>query len=404
MQLFAKPFVCALEGHADGVYALARAHDELGVLVSGSADGTLRVWDLRRRQGGRTCGGHSGAVRGAACERGGAYALSAGDDCTARMWALPSREEMAAHEGAPAAGEELAVFRSEHGLRAVDCHWGAQRRFATAGAGPVELWDAERSEPLSKYSWGADSTYAVRFNPSEVDVFATCGSDRAVALYDLRSDTPIRKLVMATKSNAVAWNPREPFNFTLANEDCSAYTYDMRRLDSAMCVHRDHVSAVMDVDYSPTGREFVTAGYDRSIRIFAFNGGHSRTVYHTKRMQRVYSARFTSDGAYVVSGSDDTNVRLWKAQADARTGVVLPKERAQSAYQNSLKQRYKHLPEVGRIMRHQHVPKAIKKAASKRREITEADRRKQKRREAHAAEGAYEHKPARKKRIIEEQE
>ena len=69
-------------------------------------------------------------------------------------------------------------------------------------------------------------------------------------------------------------------------------------------------------------------------------------VYHTKRMQRVYSARFTSDGAYVVSGSDDTNVRLWKAQADARTGVVLPKERAQSAYQNSLKQRYKHLPEV----------------------------------------------------------
>ena len=33
MQLFAKPFVCALEGHADGVYALARAHDELGVLV-----------------------------------------------------------------------------------------------------------------------------------------------------------------------------------------------------------------------------------------------------------------------------------------------------------------------------------------------------------------------------------
>ena len=44
--------------------------------------------------------------------------------------------------------------------------------------------------------------------------------------------------------------------------------------------------AVMDVDYSPTGREFVAGSYDRSVRIFAYNGGRSREVYHTKRMQR----------------------------------------------------------------------------------------------------------------------
>lgn len=45
------------------------------------------------------------------------------------------------------------------------------------------------------------------------------------------------------------------------------------------------MSAVMDVDYSPTGREFVAGSYDRSVRIFPFSGGHSREVYHTKRMQ-----------------------------------------------------------------------------------------------------------------------
>jgi WD40 repeat protein len=38
------------------------------------------------------------------------------------------------------------------------------------------------------------------------------------------------------------------------------------------------VSAVMDVDYSPTGREFVAGSYDRSIRIFGFNSGHSKEV------------------------------------------------------------------------------------------------------------------------------
>lgn len=54
----------------------------------------------------------------------------------------------------------------------------------------------------------------MRFNPAEPDVFATTGSDRGIALYDLRSSTPIRKLVMQTRTNAIAWNPMEAFNFT----------------------------------------------------------------------------------------------------------------------------------------------------------------------------------------------
>ncbi len=80
---------------------------------------------------------------------------------------------------------------------------------------------------------------------------------------------------------------------------------------------QDFVSAVMDVDYSPTGREFVAGSYDRSVRLFAYNGGHSKEVYHTKRMQRVFAVRFSGDGSYVFSGSDDMNVRVWKVRAHA---------------------------------------------------------------------------------------
>jgi len=81
---------------------------------------------------------------------------------------------------------------------------------------------------------------------------------------------------------------------------------------------QDFVSAVMDVDYSPTGREFVAGGYDRSMRIFPHNGGHSREVYHTKRMQRVFATRFSGDATYVFSGSDDMNVRVWKVHHSRR--------------------------------------------------------------------------------------
>ena len=42
----------------------------------------------------------------------------------------------------------------------------------------------------------------------------------------------------------------------------------MRKLDFPLNVHKDHISAVLDVDYSPTGKELVSASYDKTIRIF----------------------------------------------------------------------------------------------------------------------------------------
>ncbi|KAF5842529.1 DDB1 and CUL4-associated factor [Dunaliella salina] len=239
---------------------------------------------------------------------------------------------------------------------------------------------------------------------AEADLFATTGSDRSVALFDLRSATPIRKIIMQTRCNALAWNPMEAFNFTVANEDCCLYTYDMRKLTSALCVHKDFVSAVMDVDYSPTGREFVAGSYDRSVRIFPHTGGHSREVYTTKRMQRVFTVRFSGDATYVFSGSDDMNVRVWKSEASEQLGVPLPREKKKHAYNKALINRFQHMPDVKRIARHRHVPTAIYKTAKVRRTMEESANRKLKNRVAHSAPGSVKVKATRKKKLVAEVE
>jgi WD repeat and SOF domain-containing protein 1 len=61
----------------------------------------------------------------------------------------------------------------------------------------------------------------------------------------------------------------------------------MRNLSRSVNILKDHVSAVLDLEYSPTGEEIVTGGYDKTLRIFNSREGHSRDVYHTKRMQKV---------------------------------------------------------------------------------------------------------------------
>ena len=49
-------------------------------------------------------------------------------------------------------------------------------------------------------------------------------------------------------------------------------------------MHKDHMGAILDVDFSPTGREFVSGSFDKTIRIFGMDSGRSREIYHTKRM------------------------------------------------------------------------------------------------------------------------
>ena len=66
---------------------------------------------------------------------------------------------------------------------------------------------------------------------------------------------------------------------------------------------------------------------------------------------RVSSTIFTGDARFVVSGSDDGNVRVWKAKASDKLGVITARERAAMEYRDSLKERWKNDKEVNKVIR-----------------------------------------------------
>lgn len=192
----------------------------------------------------------------------------------------------------------------------------------------------------------------------------------------------------------------EAFNFAVANEDHNIYIFDMRKVDRALNVLKDHVAAVMDVEFSPTGEELVSASYDRTIRLWNRDRGHSRDIYHTKRMQRVFSATFTSDNNYVLSGSDDGNIRLWRANASDRAGIKSARQRQKLEYDQALVRRYAHMPEIKRIKRHRHLPKTVKKAGEIKGEELKAIKRKEENVRKHSKKGTMKRHSEREKMVL----
>uniref|UniRef100_A0A7S3XVY0 Sof1-like protein domain-containing protein n=1 Tax=Heterosigma akashiwo TaxID=2829 RepID=A0A7S3XVY0_HETAK len=394
--MMAKPFIGALDGHSDGVWCTANAKNSLVQFFSGSCDGEIRAWDLAQKKTVWSVNAHRGFVRGLTVAPSGRTFYSCGDDAVVKQWSVEVAHNLQEQP------EPLRTYVGKSVFHSIDHHW-RDPKFVTTGSSAVDIWDCERTEPVHSYKWGVETVGCARYNPAEADLFASCGNDRSVALYDARAATPLRKVILQMRTNKVAWNPMEPFYFVAANEDHNLYTFDMRNMERAIVIHKDHVSAVMDVAFSPTGREFVSGSYDRTTRIFGYRSGKSREVYHTKRMHRIFCVNFSADSRFILTGSDDTNIRIWKARAAKPVAKMALREERKMAYRESLKKRFGHLPEIRRIANHRHLPKSVKKAKELKELQKNSERRKVENRKRHSKPGSIQERPEKKQAVVTEE-
>lgn len=408
--MFAAPFVAQLgKGHVDGVYAMAKDPESLQHFASGSGDGVIKIWNLTSREETWHVQAHEGIVKGM-CWMKDKRLLSCASDKTVKLFDPYNT---------PSEALPLATYLGQTAFTGVSHH----RDFSTfaVSSSVISVYDLSRSSaaPLQTLHWPTttDTITTLAFNQIETSILASAGTDRSIVLYDLRTSSPLSKSVLGLASNAISWNPMEAFNFAVANEDHNIYIFDMRKLDRALNILKDHVSAVMDIEFSPTGEELVSASYDRTVRLWDRSIGHSRDIYHTKRMQRsatpcpdtmalvsnfirVFCAKFTPDSQFLLTGSDDGNVRLWRANASKREGIKSARQRQKLEYDEALKERYKHMPEIRRIKRHRHVPKPVKKAAEIKEEELKAIKRKRENERKHSKKGLVKRRSEREKMIL----
>ncbi|ORY55078.1 U3 small nucleolar RNA associated protein [Pseudomassariella vexata] len=391
-RMFAQPFIAQLgHGHTDGVYCLAKDPNSLERFASGSGDGIVKVWDLTSREEIWHGSAHENIVKGMSWTRDQKLLTCAADRYVKLFDPYQTNSDSA----------PISTWLGTNAFTSLS-HHRSRNAFAAASS-VISIYDLERhtaAPEILQWPNSTDTITNVSFNQIETSVLASCATDRSIVLYDLRTSMPVAKTVLKFATNAIAWNPMEAFNFASASEDHNCYIFDMRRMDRALNVLKDHVAAVMDVEFSPTGEELVTASYDRTVRLWCRDKGHSRDIYHTKRMQRVFSAKWTPDSKYILSGSDDGNIRLWRSNASKREGVKSARQRQALEYNEALSDRYAHMPEIRRIKRHRHVPKVVKKAGTIKAEEIKALKRREENERNHSKKKFEKRKSEREKMIL----
>lgn len=352
-RIFAKPLISVLE-HTDAVTCITQSDKDHNIIISGSSDGKIHEWEVESGKCMKELIEHCRPITGIASTHVSKSFVSCASDKQAYLWIIS--DKTSAMECFENHNFEKVPFWGRYSFTGIDHHW-TRPYFVTIGS-ITEVWEHSRKKPLRSYTWEPDTSISVRFNSVERDVFAVCSADCSIFFYDLRMSIPIQKLILSMRPNAIAWSPIEALRLTTANEDSNLYTFDMRNLKSALLVHQDFVSSVLDVDYSPNGNEFVAGSFDRSIRIFGDKMGHSREIYHTVRMQRVIAVKFSLDGNLVFSGSDDMNLRIWKSKASKKK-TIYARQRHNQGYNSALTTRYYQLENLKTILKNRFVPEPI---------------------------------------------
>ena len=286
-----------LEGHRDAVRAVAMTADGRRAL-SGSADKTLRLWDLDSGHCLRTFEGHrdSDCVTVLAVTPDGRRALFGSADNKLRLWDLDSDRCLMTLKGHGGAGRAVAMTAD------------GRRALSGSADNKLCLWDLDSGRRLRTLEGHTGTVLAVAVTPDGRR--ALSGSfDTTLRLWDLDLGQCLRTLEGHTDSVYDVAGTPDARRALSGSDDNTLRAWD---LDSGQCLktlegHTDLVSAVA---VTPDGRRALSGSVDNTLRLWDLDSGQCLKNFAGHRYSAAAVA-VTPDGRCALSGSDDKTLRLW---------------------------------------------------------------------------------------------
>jgi WD40 repeat protein len=338
-----------LRGHTDEVRCLAFSRDGK-LLATGSADHSVRLWQVVDGRLLKTLEGHKGPVNGLAISPDGGVLASGGKDGIAFLWKLPAAE--------------TAVKLKGHSQRILCLAMSPDGRVLATGDADatIQLWGLPQGRSLATLDGHSGGIVELAVSPDS-QTLASASVDCTVRLWSLPGGKALRTLQghRGDEHDAVLCLALSPDGTMLASggTDWVIHLWAVAG-GQHLGTLEEHIDQVTSLAISPDGRTLASGGADQTIRLWrlpegrlletweAHSGAITRLVWspdgallasacgaglgldHSVRLWSIPErkwiktlgghSRYVSclamspDGVYLASGSGDGTVRLWTSE------------------------------------------------------------------------------------------
>jgi WD40 repeat protein len=267
-------------------------------VAAGLADGTVKLLAVADAKETKSLAAHKAAVSGLAFTPKGDVLFSAGGDKVVQGWALP--------DGTPQARFELespitALALSRDGAL-----------LAAAGAKSVKVWGLPNAKVVASWTSPAE-VGGIALSPDKARV-ALAGADKLARVYEIDGrlvesfphDGPVQAIAFI-----------DPKRLVTGSTDKTA-----RLWNSALLWHKASAGPVRRAVFSPKGDQVLSAGDDKTIRVWNVPDGKEVKVLPAPE-GAVTQLSLSADGTRLASAGADKAVKVW-ALADGKVIATLP--------------------------------------------------------------------------------
>ncbi|WP_017300100.1 serine/threonine-protein kinase [Nodosilinea nodulosa] len=288
--------VQTLTGHQSWV-TTAAFNPQQPILVSGSLDDTLRVWNWQSGDLLHSIKGHARGVNDVAIDRRGQMLVSCGDDATIKVWNLGDGTLRNTLKGHMRDVTAIALGSSGNLLA------------SASEDGTLKLWNLSQGTLHKTLPSLAGMLKTVAWASADQQLVSG-GLDNTIRLWNVQTAAVIKTFIGHTNTvNQVAVSPDARL-MASASKDRTVRLWDLAT-GALLQTLQGHTQEVNTVAFLPDGKRLVSGSGDGTLRLWnSSNGTIQETLSaHINPLHRV---AVEASGTVIASASADKTIKLWQ--------------------------------------------------------------------------------------------
>ncbi|MBD2236342.1 PD40 domain-containing protein [Aulosira sp. FACHB-113] len=273
-------------------------------LASGSADKTIKIWDMTTGKLLNTLTGHNSPINSVAFSSDGQKLASGSADKTIKIWDMTTGKLLNTLTGHSSPINSVAVSSD------------GQKLASGSADKTIKIWDMTTGKLLKTLTGHSSYVSSVVFN-LDGQKLASGSADNTIKIWDITTGKLLNTL--AGHSNYVSSVVFSPDSQKLAfgSSDNTIKIWDMTT-GKLLKTLNGHSSGVISVVFSPDGQKLASGSADNTIKIWDIATGQVLKTL-TGHSNEVKSISFSRGGQKLASGSADNTIKIW----DLTTGKFL---------------------------------------------------------------------------------